>query len=109
MVPASSPFHRLGVILSNRADHVQATVQPEQTSSERVDRDIKPALLQAEAQVHSNGIAQGRLGLGVKAALEHGAVGGRAFGLDLLNERHQPIPDLKVAHRLRIEEDWVLV
>ena len=54
------------------------------TSSERVDRYVQPALLKAEAQVHSNGVAERRLGLGVEAALQQGAVRGSALGLNFL-------------------------
>ena len=47
-------------------------VQPmsKHTSCERVDRYIKPAVLKTEAQIHSNGIAQSRLSLGIKITIQ---------------------------------------
>lgn len=60
-----------------------------------MDRDVKPALFQAEAQVHCNGIAESRLGLGVEAALKNSAVWGSALGLDVLYEGHQSLSHLQ--------------
>ena len=57
---------------------------------------IQSALLQAEPQVHSNGIAQSCLCLCVKGAVEHRAVRWSAFGLDLLNQRDQTPSDLQL-------------
>ena len=64
------------------------------TSSERVYRNIQPALLQAKTYVHSNGMAQCRLSFHVKLALQDGAVWRHALCFDLLYEGHQTFPHL---------------
>lgn len=60
-----------------------------------MDGDIKPAAVQIEAQLLSNGIAQAGLGIRIERSLQHGRVRGSSLLPNRRQQRPQPIAHLR--------------